>query len=189
LIIDELRSRTQPSHLELDRAVYPIIQQVRTIEAYDKLLSVFYGYFKPVYDQFLPFDLPPAFSGNDERRKPEWILGDRKQLGMETNDLALCDDIPPLTSKAAALGAYYVLEGSTMGGAIISKKIKENLGFTNDNGTCFFNGYGEHNKKMWNDFLSLLNEENLTDVTREELIDSAQKTFLKFKDWIIKHYG
>jgi heme oxygenase len=189
LLIDELRNSTKQAHLDLDHKVYPIIQQVRSTEDYAKLLDIFYSYFKPLYgqiDQLLP---ATAIPDHENRRKPEWILTDKKAMGIATAEPALCTNLPQLITASAAIGSYYVLEGSTMGGSIISKKIAENLGLKDDSALRFFNGYGEQNRNMWNDFLKMLNAEEAMNLNREELIDAAQKTFVKFKDWINENYG
>jgi heme oxygenase len=52
----------------------------------------------------------------------------------------------PLTSLPAALGAFYVLEGSTLGGRFLLPEVQARLG---DVPTSFLAGYGDRTGRMW----------------------------------------
>lgn len=187
LIIATLRAETKIHHAELDHALYPMIIQTTSIPRYTKLLSVFYGYFKPMqqqFDQFLNDDTIPGYS---LRRKPSWIRNDIQQCN-EVMNAPLCHHIPVMQNRYEALGAFYVLEGSVMGGAIISKKLKDQLNI-DDNCVKFFSGYGENNSSMWKDFLSVL--DGIEEGSKEGalLINKAKDSFSTFKKWIDEQYG
>lgn len=56
-----------------------------------------------------------------------------------------------LANLEQALGAFYVLEGSTLGGAIITRHLKHQFG---DQIPCqFYNGYGMGTPSKWHNFL------------------------------------
>jgi heme oxygenase len=74
-----------------------------------------------------------------------------------------------------------------MGGNIISRKIRENLGFQNNLGTLFFNGYGERNPQMWGIFLKTLDHPDHL-IAADALIDTAVLTFKNFHDWMLLHF-
>lgn len=56
-----------------------------------------------------------------------------------------------LANPEQALGAFYVLEGSTLGGAMITRHLKHHFG---DQIPCqFYNGYGMGTPSKWHNFL------------------------------------
>lgn len=187
MLIEQIRQSTRQAHQELDQQVYPLIQQIKDDNSYVKMLETFYGYYKPVYgllDMYLSNETVPDYT---ERRRPEAILNDINNFS-ERSEIALCSDVPVVSNISQALGAFYVLEGSTMGGQIISKKIAANLELNTNNGLSFFNSYGENNKNMWSNFLVSLNEQE-KDLNTDEIILTAYKTFSKFRNWIINCYA
>lgn len=125
VIIDILRHATKEAHHQLNNLLFPHMQAIGTREQYIYLLTVFYGYMKPVQDLI---DQHP----NDElvlhyaaRRKPERLPEDINTLSGNAGNILYCQHLPEITSSASAFGAYYVMEGSIHGGAIISKKTAE----------------------------------------------------------------
>lgn len=186
MLIQELRQQTQSAHRELDHQVYPYIQRVRSNAEYARLLKAFYGYFQPLYERYDVFLSDRLVEGYSQRRRPEWILDDLRSLGEPAGHIPLCAMTPVIDNPAHSFGSYYVLEGSTMGGSIISKKLSENLG--SDKGLRFFSSYNGECETMWNNFLNSMevNEENQKNSSG--LIDSAKETFVKFKDWLAASY-
>jgi heme oxygenase len=42
---------------------------------------------------------------------------------------------------------------------------------------------------MWNNFLNVMQANKDNEINKNELIDSAQNTFIKFRDWLVQYYG
>lgn len=158
------------------------IRSIRTEHDYVKFLKVMYGYYSALEQQIESFLPEQEILG---RRKANHLLND---LGSFDDDdtPALCSDLPEIQSYPAALGAMYVMEGSTMGGSIIAKMIQNQLGRKPTRGFSFFYGYGENTKQMWELFKANF-EKPFCNREREELIEAAQKTFITFHNWIAKH--
>jgi heme oxygenase len=188
-LIENLRKRTKEEHQQLDHYLYPFIQQIRTTEDYSRLLKVFYGFFKPMQAQFDLYLSNDVISQYEFRRKPEWLLQDLASIDEKIHLIPQCSVLPAIDNQASAFGSFYVLEGSSMGGQIIAKKIRENLGYKTDDAISFFKGYGENSGNMWKNFLGDLVAINETVEQKEKLIASAQETFKKFKDWLVENYG
>lgn len=96
----------------------------------------------------------------------------------------VCKDLPRIENVACALGAMYVLEGSTLGGRFISKMIAEKLDLPDTEGIRFFTGYGSHTSEKWDLFKDLLNNYTASNMVENEVIEAANQTFTKFKNWI-----
>ena len=60
-----------------------------------------------------------------------------------------------LQNKAEAFGALYVIEGSTLGGNVISKQLKKNQAFENVD-FHYFGIYKENTGSMWQEFKTIL---------------------------------
>lgn len=185
-MIEQLRQATKRQHADLDHAIFPLIQSIRTPEQYAELLRVFYGYFQPVYEKIDQFIDKSVLFDYDRRRKPAVLLGDLESIGATGSVPALCENIPSITNAAEAFGALYVLEGSTMGGKIISKKLMENTGL-GEHCFKFFSGYGELNGQMWGIFAETLQHPSLAS-SASQLTDAAGDTFRLFHEWINLQY-
>ncbi|HEY9155092.1 MAG TPA: biliverdin-producing heme oxygenase, partial [Opitutaceae bacterium] len=101
-----------------------------TRPAYLERLKCFYGYIEPWERRVRSIlrEFPDVLAG---REKTVWLREDLAALGVSSGDidaLPRCEELPDLTSAARALGSFYVWEGSTLGGQIISRHLREKLG-------------------------------------------------------------
>ena len=186
IFIEKLRTETKSIHQALEKALIPNIKQATTPEAYAQILKIFYGYFKGmegILDTQLSDSNVPAYS---KRRKSNAILGDLKSMNVN-GSLAVATDLPKISSVPEALGAMYVLEGSTLGGRVITKMLMQNLNFQDTKHLAFFSGYGDETEMMWGSFLQTLNEQASDEQTQDQIIQAATDTFSKFKSWIEKN--
>lgn len=119
-----------------------------------------------------------------QRRKAAFILQDLTSVKEPADSLPQAADFPLLASEAAALGALYVLEGSTLGGRAITKMILKNLPCLTLANLQFFNGYGENTGLMWTRFQQSLNTFALNPEGEADMVAAANETFLKFGWWI-----
>lgn len=187
MFIKELRSSTMSAHQALDKMLIPCIKSIETPVQYGDLLKCFYGYFSRVEEQLSLFlsnyDIPKY----DERRKAHVIVQELESIGLPfSSGLA---DIPQIDTKAKAMGAMYVSEGSTLGGKIIAKIIGGNLGIDPAQ-LRFFNYYGDNTEAMWKGFSDALNDyaDSIDQPGRDEMIQAAIDTFHYFKNWIERTY-
>ncbi|QQL49758.1 biliverdin-producing heme oxygenase [Mucilaginibacter ginkgonis] len=182
MLSDNLKEQTLANHQQLEKLLVGKIKSVATEQDYINLLQLFYGYFgglEKVIDQYIGKDQLPDYN---HRRKTDAIADDIASLGGTPVQEATGADLPLIDDTAKAFGALYVIEGSTLGGSIISKMISSKLGL--QNGLSFFNGYGEASHKMWGIFKAALN--NLPENDGQEIIRSANDTFAGFDAWIKK---
>jgi heme oxygenase len=187
-LIEALRYGTRVEHQQLDQLLLPVIRRIRTHKDYVDLLAIFYGFIKPMQDRidlYLDDALVTAYS---VRRRPGRLLNDIKALGGSAEPMILCQRLPVIAHAGDALGAYYVLEGSTHGGSIISRMINENLQLTDEAGLSFFMGYGANNANMWASFVESL-ERSTADPDTATIVESARKTFECLKNWLTEGYG
>jgi heme oxygenase len=158
-------------------------------EAYRDLLARLYGFHAAFEDRMR--EAPAAFAKAVElpaRARAGLIVEDLLALGAarETIDtLPRCDDIPLLHGKGDRLGALYVVEGSTLGGAFIAKALAGSAA----NARRFFSGHGAGHGRLWRNLVKAL--DGLDDIPDEA--DRAERaalsTFAAFERWMIDWEG
>ena len=187
MLIDKLRLATRPLHDELDQAMMPRIMQMQSINDYIDLLIAFYGFFKPVYDQIDSHLNQRYLPDYNSRRKPAGILHNLQALGYKTTVEKISGNLPGITCNAEAFGALYVMEGSTLGGLMITKMIAGKLHLT-DEQLSFFAGYGKKTKERWHQFTGALDNVPVSENDEQKMIQAAAETFSLFKSWL-QHSG
>ena len=111
-------------------------------------------------------------------------MDDLLSFGASTTALARCQHLPRLDSVAEVLGCLYVIEGASLGGQIIAKHLKANLGLTPETGASFFSGYGASTGDYWLAFKTLLTEVATTLDQDDQIVRSAKSTFQTLGDWL-----
>lgn len=183
MLADNLKDQTLTYHQQLEKKLVAQIKGLQTTTDYLQLLQLFYGYFGGLEDRIKLFINQAQLPDQADRRKTEAIAKDITALGGHPVSKATGDALPEINNAAQAFGALYVIEGSTLGGSIISKMISGKLGL--NNGLSFFNSYGENTHQMWASFKDVLNEQ--PSETETTITEAANNTFLKFKNWIEQH--
>lgn len=186
MFIEKLRSETKHIHQALEKVMIPDLKQASTLEDYARILKTFYGYFKALevmLDEQLTDQIVPVYN---QRRKSDFILEDLKSMNFLNALPPLADRTPEITNVYEALGAMYVLEGSTLGGRVITKMLMQNLNLSDTTYLKFFSGYGEQTDSMWASFMTVLNKYGEDESKHHLMLKAATDTFAYFKDWIEK---
>ena len=185
--IETIRQATQKAHEELDAALLPHLINIHNTNDYIKLLTAFYGFFKPVYDQIDTHLCLSDLPDYSTRRKPADLLKNLEALQHNYTVTHFCTQLPYIHNNASAFGALYVMEGSTLGGLMIKKMIAGQTGLS-DEQLCFFAGYGKQTRDRWNVFVAAFNE--IIQIKNEEqaALNAATETFACFKIWLAAVY-
>jgi heme oxygenase len=156
-IVALLRSQTEDAHSALE-AQLGVLDQPASTEFYTHLLLRFLG--------FLRHDL--------------------KNLGLteaETSRAPLCGDAHRVTTDAArALGSFYVLEGSTLGGQLITKHLS-GARWLPAEGLTYFNPYGSRTGVVWRSFKRWL-EIQAEHHAADDIVSGARGTFVVLQKWL-----
>lgn len=111
------------------------------------------------------------------------FLAPRRRLALLEADLAalgaspVCSAEPMdfLTSRGQAWGSLYVMEGSALGGLVISKALRS-ADWLPEAGLTYFNPYGRRTMAQWQAFLSRL-DAVAAEEPAEEIVEGALATF------------
>ncbi len=186
MLTDTIKEATLNQHQQLEKALVAKMKTIRSMQGYVDLLKVFYGYFGGLEQKINQYINSSHLEDHNQRRKTNAMADDIEALGGKLPITANTNDLPEINNALQAFGALYVIEGSTLGGSIISKMMQQHLPFDGQNGLSFFNGYGEQTHQMWAGFKTALNAVVKTQDDEAVVLQAANDTFAGFKQWMDK---
>lgn len=154
------------------------------LPAYRDLLARLYGFHRAFDAAFAtaPAELAEAIRLPARARSAD-LLRDLVALGAEEVEaLPICMGAPQPRSEAEWLGALYVTEGSTLGGAQIARSLQGLV--TGEDGRRFFLAYGERRSEMWRLFLARLETFGANPEAASDVEAAAVRTFEAFENWM-----
>ncbi len=179
MLIEQIRVATAAEHKALEEKLFPFLNNINSKEQYAQLLNAFYGYIFPVQEKIIEHIDQNIVPDIIERRNASFIANDLNSLQIPLTN-SLSNNLPAINDHASAMGALYVLEGSTLGGKIIAKTIAEKLSSTE--ALSFFKGYGTETGVMWKKFTQYL-EHPENHKNAKTVINTAADSFRRFGIW------
>jgi heme oxygenase len=190
-ILGRLKAETQDSHNKIEKVscMKRLFASDYSIVEYRSFLERMFGFYsaiEPIIFHHLSDELRPHFQF---RSKIESLKQDLIQLGLNEQDIAAlprCTSIAFVNSVNQSLGIWYVLEGSTLGGQVISRQLKQQFGDSALHFMHFHNSYGDKTRSFWSAFCEVI-EENIDFEDNQkvgELIHSAKLTFDYLTVWL-----
>jgi heme oxygenase len=185
-LLEQLKSETLSNHQQLEKNLIMKLKGMKSLADYIAILQIFYAYFGALEDQINKFIGPDQLSDYTERRKTLSIKNDILALNGVVPEKAKAADLPVIADVLQAFGALYVIEGSTLGGQVISKMIAKQLQLPTEEGISFFRSYGEDTMSMWNSFKVVLERHAESQEQADAITQAANDTFGMFKLWMEK---
>ncbi|MGC4044405.1 MAG: biliverdin-producing heme oxygenase [Armatimonas sp.] len=189
MLTDTLRSGTRTHHDRIEQKL-GLPHRVTSQEEYVELLTGFYGFYRSVEPKLQEWlsGLPDFCMA--ERQKWNLLRLDLTVLGFNEGTIAaipLCSTPPAVDTVPQALGCLYVLEGSTLGGQVISAHFRRALGITPENGGRYFHGYGSQTAECWRSFKeALLIYSQRYPENDLGILESARATFESLEAWLCR---
>jgi heme oxygenase len=186
LIHHKLKAATRESHASLE-ATLPLLDPALTRTTYRQLLEKFFGFYAPLEAAMADIG-PKALRAEVLRRsKSRWLVQDLIALDYDLESIAglpRCHHLPELRHSHQVLGALYVVEGATLGGMLITQRLKHTLGEEAERCSRFFQSYGAEVRPMWDACLTLLAQAASEPGAERQLTRSSCDTFHCFEQWI-----
>jgi len=182
MVFARLKQETHDHHTRLENTV-DILNRTRTVTDYQSVLETFYGFYKPIEDLLGAVEGIETISFH-ERRKVTLLQNDLKSFGLSDHDidhLPVCADLPPLNTLDEAFGCLYVLEGSTLGGQIISRQLQKLPPPALPH--SFFISYGADVGSQWKALQAVVEHFAHDEPTHNAIVASAQATFTSLDQW------
>lgn len=187
-LLARLRQETRQEHEAIEQAL-AFTDHSLTRKRYCQRIEQFYGFYAPIENLIrsrwasLALPNPTHLALSVRLGKTPWLQQDLHHLQIQTADLPMCRELPPLETEAALAGCLYVLEGATLGGRIINQNIHAKLGVTPAAGGRFFHGYGEDTGKLWQAMRHWLVSRSACLQTEDKIVTSATATFVSLRRW------
>lgn len=182
MILQRLRDETRPAHETIEREL-EALRMHACLDGFRLLVARFFGFYAVWEPQVAATLADEAFFG--PRRKLHLLANDLAFLGLDPGalqSLPRCSNLPPLATLPETLGSLYVLEGSTLGGQVIARRLERSLGLSDGRGYAFFRSYGPEAPAMWRAFGERL--ATLPASVGEASVRSAQATFARLHGWL-----
>lgn len=180
-----LREETRSEHHAIE-GIMPFARPGFDRAGYQALLERFYAFYQPLEEKFLDSaDLRERGFDYSARVKTPLLEQDIRNLGGEPARVAPApaSALPAFSSSDELLGALYVVEGSTLGGQVLSKNLSEKL-HLNDEQTSFYSSYGVSTGQKWAEFLAFLKAQNGDSAKNARVLEGARETFRSLRLWL-----
>ena len=153
-LFHRLRTQTAVAHRDLESRM-DLASPSLGMPRYVELLRNFRranGAYESVVGDALPHALRPTF---ESRRKTALLDADLRHFGAQPCERG--DDLAAIARVVggdpfAAVGAMYVFEGSTLGGAVVARHLEQALGLATLQGRSYFTPYPGRTGAMWREF-------------------------------------
>lgn len=176
-----LRAETAAVHEKLE-ARLNAVGLTGSREDYGWMLCCFLSLYRPLETALRRLDWVDTKLDLATRRKSHWLEVDLRMMGFDPDAVADWPHLPKLQTVDDGLGALYVVEGASLGGQVISRWLKKELGIAGDNGGRFFASYGERTGEMWRSFIDVLEVSARLTPNATAIAQSARNTFSVFHD-------
>lgn len=185
---DEIRAATHAEHEDLESHI-DLMRPDFELKEYACLLQKYHVFYHALERFLLGRAAQPSEFARfycRDRLKACWLVSDLKALGVEVDapaDAHLQERLAALfASEQGLLGALYVIEGSMLGGSVMSKQFRKRFDLTPETGLMFFTGYGSDTREKWLAMLGLLGQFDHDPAARRETVEGARSMFRLFKE-------
>lgn len=188
-ILAQLKARTAHQHEATEETV-DLMREDFSLDEYFNLLIRFYSFYESFEEKLSSAIKEFGVEFNhDERLNTPKLVADLTNLGITRDQISKIEhseDLPKLDSAERVFGSLYVIEGSTLGGQVITRHLKQKFDLDETNGAAFFSGYGKETGKMWNGFREAVTTFAESSSKHEEIIAGANETFEKIGKCLAK---
>jgi heme oxygenase len=182
-----LRADTAALHARAEQHVR-ILDDDASSADYQRYLAAMHGYHAPLEQRFAAHaGLARAGFGASLRQKRTLIERDLAALGDRRTAWPACPRLPEVEPLPRAVGAAYVLEGSTLGGRYILAKLATALAPLRGRATAFLEGYGAETGDRWRAFGEVVARAIASPADEDEAVAGARATFARLIDWLALH--
>jgi len=169
----ELRLATRERHTRIDRLMD--LRRMREPAHYGRVLQAFESFLEP-WEQSVAAALPARWHGWLHQRSRRFFLGEDLAALSLSPLRATPPFVPRLAGNAAAWGSLYVMEGSALGGQVITRALAR-AGVVPGRGAAYFHGWGDDTHAMWQEFMAQLESELATPAAIAAACTAASDTF------------
>jgi heme oxygenase (biliverdin-IX-beta and delta-forming) len=150
------------------------------IVRYRSLLAALHGFVSP-WEQAVRAACGTQYHRWNAGRHVDRLRADLAVSGGAASRPPRCTP-PALHGTAGCLGSLYVIEGSMLGGKILSRRVEAALGFTRDHGCRYFGAHDDDVGARWRDFRAALQAVDARE--HAAATAAASETFDRLHAWL-----
>ncbi len=181
-----LREATAEAHKKVEKAM-ALEERCTALPTYRALLADLWGLYAPLEARLTALHWDAVGIDFRHRTKTPWLHADLTILGASEFDIEALPravDLPSIRCPADGFGALYVLEGASLGGQIIMRHIKSELGLDQSTGARFFSSYGADVGERWRSFVATMTAFADAEDCAQAMERAALATFDSFLLWL-----
>ena len=186
-----LKLSTLEAHQRVETVFSPIIMR-RGLHpaAYVKVLASLYRLHYRIEGAVSQY--PEFLRLIEARSKLDWLLADIQAVDGSLTQSEILEGLAvspkpfALDSVAACWGAMYVVEGSTLGGALISRHLQQLSWVRPERHLHYFANYGDQRGARWKEFTAMLNEYS---EQHEQQIDQMTASANRVFSWFEREFS
>ncbi|WP_262966445.1 biliverdin-producing heme oxygenase [Methylobacter psychrophilus] len=182
-----LRDATHHHHVQLNRHLLleELMQPNYPLSHYHTLLGAYYQLYALLEERINLFLKGHSVAFDySERCKLSWLIKDLDFFQIDILTLhplsQTATDFLKIETIGHLVGVLYVVEGSTLGGQMISQVLAKNHNFTHAAGSCFFIGYGEKTMTFWQQLIAFSDTLSGDNHECQAAVEAACQTFQLF---------
>lgn len=184
--VDHLKRATRDDHEAIEKQV-DLSRCATEPQYYVQVLQRFLGFVAPMEGALQEVaGIAAIVPDLSSRMRTGLLQQDLLTLGHDGEDIAnlrRCRVLPEVCSVAQALGYLYVMEGSTLGGQIIARRIQE-AGVVSPLACAFFRSHGAQVGPMWKRFSAALETyAERHPIDADTICTAARRTFRDLGAW------
>lgn len=178
-----LREATAQAHAQLE-SLLGLLDSPMSYARFVAVLMRFHGFHR-IWEPALAHALGDA-QFTVPRRRLLLIEHDLRALDIDDLDIEVLPVVPEAAQLCrtldAALGSLYVMEGSTLGGRVITRRLLEDADWCPEEGLLYFHPYGDLTGERWRQTLALL--DSVPPERHEAVVEGALETFALLLQWL-----
>lgn len=184
--LKRLRDETRPLHDALDSSVSArrLMSDDVQRKDYEDYLVRFAGIVGYYEATIFPL-AAEVIDDIDERKKLHLLRSDMSEIDEQA--LPVFSGFTELTLPHV-MGYMYVMEGSTLGGAVMYKHLHSH-GVASETDGRFFLGYGADTGRRWKSFIETFTQYVIANDVADEVIAGAKIAFQRIREHMVKHQG
>ncbi|NGM19595.1 biliverdin-producing heme oxygenase [Roseomonas stagni] len=186
-----LRQETRAEHerIEANSRFSRLMAPDLTMAEYRLLVARLHGHHAPLEAalEAMAHRLPACLALHRRLNRRVALADDLVALGFTPADIAALPRCEALAIRSVeqALGALYVLEGSTLGGQLIARHLRATLGIGAADGAAHVVPYGPETGTLWRDFrLALDAGADAAQFDPDAVIAAARRAFDRLDRWM-----
>jgi len=182
-----LREQTRADHQRVEEGLH-LLDGSLTFARYRQVLGRFRGYYAVLEPALDAWHAREQRLDWPARRKLHLIDADLQVLGWspaEIDRLPRSPHVPAVDTTAHALGALYVVEGATRGGAVIAVRLRD--GLIPVEALSFLSCYGRDVNRRWRQWAAATRAWVGDDRGRSDaVVVAARAEFQRLGEWLVR---